>query len=76
MKVLSKEQGGSCYGGPERVCLERWKHTSAFYILEPVAVGLYIAHSLNNRFHYQVKKMSIISLNNYDSSVNVMVGNS
>ena len=56
MRVASKEQGGAAYPGPEIVCLERWKHTKAFYILDPVEVGMYLATSLHDRFHYQVKK--------------------
>ena len=56
MKVLSVEQGPTGYGGPKRHCVERWRHTAAFYVLEPVEVGIYIATSLNDRFHYQVRK--------------------
>lgn len=56
MKVLPLEQGPTGYGGPKRHCVERWRHTAAFYVLEPVEVGIYIATSLNDRFHYQVRK--------------------
>ena len=54
MRVLSLEQGGPCYDGPERVWPARWKHTSHFYVLDPVELGVYVAQSLNDRFHYQV----------------------
>ena len=56
MRVLSKEQGVDGYKGPARVCHARWKHTSTIYILDPVELGVYIAMSLNDRFHYQVLK--------------------
>ena len=56
MRVLPMEQGPAGYRGPKRHCEERWKHTAAFYVLEPVEVGIYMASSLNDRFHYQVRK--------------------
>ena len=56
MRVLSLEQGPAGYQGPKRHCEERWRHTAAFYMLEPVEVGIYIASSLNDRFYYQVRK--------------------
>ena len=56
MRVLSMGKGGEGYTGPERVWEERWKHTAAFYILDPVELGIYMATSLNDRFHYQVLK--------------------
>ena len=54
MRVLSLGKGGEGYKGPARVCPERWKHTAAFYILDPVESGIYMTTSLNDRFHYQV----------------------
>jgi hypothetical protein len=56
MRVASAEQGGSKYAGPARVWLNRWKHVAVFYIMEPAAVGVYLAASLHDRFHYQIKK--------------------
>lgn len=55
MRVPSKEQGGFSYKGLQIVCPERWEHILVFYILEPVELGIYIATSLHDRFHYQVK---------------------
>ena len=56
MGVLSKELGSAEYDGPQRVCPARWRHTSTIYILDPVEIGVYVATSLNDRFHYQVLK--------------------
>ena len=56
MRVLSMAQGGWSYEGPQICCKDRWKHTAFFYVLEPVQMGLYIAKSLNDHFHYQVAK--------------------
>jgi hypothetical protein len=62
MQVLAKHQGSGSYPGPEQNCLERWKHTSSFYIMKPTMIGLYIATNLHDNFHYQVlsKDYSII----------------
>ena len=54
MRVLSFGKGGEGYRGPLRVCPDRWRHTAAFYIIDPVESGIYMATSLNDRFHYQV----------------------
>jgi hypothetical protein len=62
MRVVSLEQGGPTYGGPERVFEERWKHTEVFYVLSPVELGVYIASSLHDRFHYQVKRSEQVIL--------------
>ena len=56
MGVLSKELGSAEYDGPQRVCPARWRHISTIYILDPVEIGVYVATSLNDRFHYQVLK--------------------
>ena len=56
MGVLSKEMGSPGYDGPQRVCHARWRHTSKIYILDPVDMGVYLAKSLNDRFHYQVSQ--------------------
>jgi hypothetical protein len=62
MQVLAKHQGSGSYPGPEQNCLERWRHTSSFYVMKPTMIGLYIASNLHNNFHYQVlpKNFSII----------------
>ena len=36
--------------------MAQWRHTSTIYILDPVEMGVYLATSLNDRFHYQVLK--------------------
>jgi hypothetical protein len=64
MRVASLEQGGPRYQGPERNWPARWYHTSAFYVLEPVELGVYMAESLNNRFHYQILKTEEYILDN------------
>ena len=56
MRVASKEQGGSSYDGPKIVWPQRWSHVDYFYILEPVELGMYVAKSLHDRFHYQIKR--------------------
>lgn len=56
MRVASKEQGGSTYPGPQIVYPERWHHVETFYVLDPVEIGIYVATSLHDRFHYQIKK--------------------
>jgi hypothetical protein len=52
MRVASKEQGGAWYDGPQIIFPERWAHIKAFYVLESVELGFYIAQSLHDSFHY------------------------
>jgi hypothetical protein len=56
MRTASKAEGGIGYEGPTRDWPARWKHTSDFYVLEPVDMGVYLARSLNDSFHYQILK--------------------
>ena len=41
-------KGGEGYNGPKWVCEEHWRFTAAFYILDLVELGIYMATSLNN----------------------------
>jgi hypothetical protein len=52
--MASNAEGGEGYEGPECVWPERWKDTEVIYMMEPVSVGVYMAASLNDRFHYQI----------------------
>ena len=55
MRVLSKEQGGLTYKGPTIVWPRRWKHINCIYVMLPSQFGIYMAQSLNDRLHYQIK---------------------
>jgi hypothetical protein len=62
IRVLPKSLGSGSYPGPQQFCLERWRHTSSFYVMKPTMMGVYIATNLHDNFHYQVlpKDFSII----------------
>lgn len=59
MRVASCKQGGPTYGGPERLCLARWKHIKKFYIVEPSSQNLYLAQSLTHHPHYSVLQTEV-----------------